>query len=52
MNLNENIALAKSILRKRSIEIGSEEYDEYLKIRELIGSDYSYIGILTRLRYR
>lgn len=51
MRLNENIALAKSILRKNNIEVDSDEYNDYLTIREFIGSDYSYIGILTRLRF-
>lgn len=48
MNINENIALAKSILRKQSI---SETDEDYLKIRELVGNSFGYVGILTRLRY-
>lgn len=48
IKLNENIALAKSILRKNNL---SEKDEDYLKIREMTGTDYSYVGILTRLRY-
>lgn len=48
MKINENIALAKSILRKNSI---SETDGDYLKIKELVGKSVGYIGILTRLRY-
>ncbi len=48
IKLNENIALAKSILRKNGIP---ETNEDYLKIREFVGKDYSYIGILTRLRF-
>jgi len=48
MNINENIALAKSILKKQSI---AETDEDYLKIRELVGNSFGYVGILTRLRY-
>ncbi len=51
MKINENIALAKSILKKNSIEPDSEEYKDYLKIRDIVGTEYAYIGILTRLRF-
>jgi hypothetical protein len=51
MKINENIALAKSILRKNNIEIDSDEYKDYLKIRDIVDKEYSYIGILTRLRF-
>lgn len=45
---NENIALAKAILRRNNID---EKDVDYLKIREIVGTDYSYVGILTRLRF-
>ena len=48
IKINENIALAKSVLRKNNL---SEKDEDYLKIREMVGTDYSYVGILTRLRY-
>lgn len=48
IKINENVALAKSILRKNNL---SEKDEDYLKIREMVGTDYSYVGILTRLRY-
>lgn len=48
IKLNENIALAKSILRKNSI---AEDNEDYLKIREMVGTAFSYVGILTRLRF-
>jgi hypothetical protein len=51
MKINENIALAKSILRKSGIEVDSDEYKDYLKIRDIVGKEYAYIGILTRLRF-
>ena len=51
MKINENIALAKSILKKNGIEPDSEEYKDYLKVREIVGTEYAYIGILTRLRF-
>ena len=48
IKLNENIALAKSILRKNGI---TEDDEDYLKIREMVGTAVSYVGILTRLRF-
>ena len=48
IKLNENIALAKSILRKNGI---TEDNEDYLKIREIVGTAFSYVGILTRLRF-
>jgi hypothetical protein len=51
MKINENIALAKSILRKSGIEVDSVEYKDYLSIRDIVGKEYAYIGILTRLRF-
>lgn len=48
IKINENVALAKSILRKNNL---SDKDEDYLKIREMVGTDYSYVGILTRLRY-
>jgi hypothetical protein len=48
IKLNENIALAKSILRKNGI---AEDNEDYLKIREMVGTAFSYVGILTRLRF-
>lgn len=48
IKLNENIALAKSILRKNEIP---EDNEDYLKIREIVGTAFSYVGILTRLRF-
>jgi hypothetical protein len=48
IKLNENIALAKSILRKNG---ATEDNEDYLKIKEIVGTSFSYIGILTRLRF-
>ena len=48
IKVNENIALAKSILRKNGI---AEDNEDYLKIREMVGTAFSYVGILTRLRF-
>lgn len=48
IKLNENIALAKSILRKNDV---AEDNEDYLKIREIVGTAFSYVGILTRLRF-
>ena len=48
---NENIALGKAILNKQKIVKGSPEYDDYLKIRELVGNSNGYVGILTKLRF-
>ena len=49
--INENIAYAKSILNKSGITVDSEEYSDYLKIRELCGVNAGYVGILTKLRF-
>lgn len=51
MKLNENIAYAKSILNKNGINKDSEEYQDYLKIREICGRYNGYVGILTKLRF-
>lgn len=51
MKLNENIAYAKSILNKREITNNSEEYKDYLKIREICGRNNGYVGILTKIRF-
>jgi len=39
IKINENIALAKSVLRKNNL---SQKDEDYLKIREMVGTDYSY----------
>lgn len=49
--INENIAYAKSILNKVKITPDSTEYQDYLKIREICGTDNGYVGILTKLRF-
>lgn len=49
--LNENVVWAKSILLKNSIDKDSEEWDDYLKIREICGNNNAYVGILTKLRF-
>ncbi len=51
MRINENIAYAKSILSKLGITTDSEEYSDYLKIRELCNNNPGYVGILTKLRF-
>lgn len=51
MKLNENIAYAKSILNKNGITKDSDEYQDYLKIREICGRYNGYVGILTKLRF-
>jgi len=51
MRINENIAYAKSILNKSGINQDSPEYGDYLKIREIVGNDNGYVGILTKLRF-
>lgn len=51
MRVNENIAYAKSILNKSGINQDSPEYQDYLKIREIVGNDNGYVGILTKLRF-
>lgn len=50
--INENIALSKSILAKKNITSDSPEYKDYLKIREICGVNYGYVGILTRIRFQ
>jgi hypothetical protein len=50
MKINENIALAKSILRKNGIEVDSDEYKDYLKIRDIVGKEYAYIGISNKIK--
>lgn len=49
--INENISYAKSILNKKGINIDSDEYKDYLKIRDICGSNHGYVGILTKIRY-
>ena len=49
--INENIAYAKSILNKNGITSDSEEYQDYLKIREICKNKNGYVGILTRIRF-
>lgn len=49
--INENIAYAKSILNKNGITPDSEEYQDYLKIREICGGSNGYVGILTKIRF-
>lgn len=51
MKLNENIAYAKSILNKNGISKDSDEYNDYLRIREICGRNNGYVGILTKLRF-
>lgn len=51
MKINENIAYAKSVLVKNGITPDSPEYKDFLKIREICGSDHGYVGILTKLRF-
>jgi hypothetical protein len=51
MKINENVAFAKSILNKVGINSESEEYKDYLTIREICGQNTGYVGILTRLRF-
>ena len=49
--LNENIAFAKSVLKKQNILPDTEDYKDYLRIRELCGDNHGYVGILTKLRF-
>lgn len=49
--INENIAYSKSILNKKGITTDSELYSDYLKIREICGSNNGYVGILTKIRF-
>jgi hypothetical protein len=51
MKLNENIAYARSILNKNGISPESDDYQDYLKIREICGNNNGYVGILTKLRF-
>ncbi len=51
MRINENIVFAKSILKKQNILPDSEEYKDYQKIRDMVGTDNGYVGILTKLRF-
>ena len=48
--INENISLARAILNRNNIKEGTDEFNDYLKIRELCGTSFGYVGILTRLR--
>jgi hypothetical protein len=48
MRINENIALAKAILKRNDVP---ETNEDYLKIRQMVGTEYNYVGILTRLRF-
>lgn len=52
MKLNENIALAKSILNKLGITPESTEWEDYLKIRKICNNNHGYVGILTRIRFQ
>lgn len=49
--LNENISLAKSIMKRSGIDSNSPEWGDYLKIREMCGNSHGYVGILTRIRF-
>jgi len=49
--INENIAYSKSILNKSGITPDSEEYQDYLTIRKICGSNNGYVGILTKIRF-
>jgi hypothetical protein len=51
MKINENIAYSRSILNKLNINQDSELYNDYLKIREICGSNHGYVGILTKIRF-
>lgn len=51
MKINENIAYSRSILNKLNITRDSELYNDYLKIREICGSNNGYVGILTKIRF-
>lgn len=51
MKINENIAYSRSILNKLNITKDSELYNDYLKIREICGSNNGYVGILTKIRF-
>ena len=49
--INENVALAKSILNKSGITPDSPFWSDYLKIREICGQNNGYVGILTKIRF-
>ena len=49
--INENISYARSILSKTGIDRDSDEYQDYLKIREICGTNNGYVGILTKIRF-
>ena len=49
--INENIDYAKAILNKSGISYESEEYKDYLRIRELCDRNNGYVGILTKIRF-
>ena len=49
--INENVAYAKSILSKKGIGVDSTEYADYLKIRDICGTNNGYVGILTKIRF-
>jgi hypothetical protein len=51
VKINENIAYAKSILKKSGITQDSEEYKDYISIRKICGDNNGYVGILTRIRF-
>lgn len=51
MKINENIAYSRSILNKLGITKDTDEYKDYLKIREICRNSNGYVGILTRLRF-
>lgn len=38
-------------LKKSGIDSNSPEWNDYLKIREICGDSYGYVGILTRIRF-
>lgn len=46
MKINENVALAKSILNKAGVEESSDDYKDYLKIREVVGNSNGFVGCL------
>lgn len=51
MRVYENIALAKAILNRNNIVPDSDGWKDYLKIREIVGNNHGYVGILTKLRF-
>lgn len=50
--IKENVALSKAILNKQGITTESPEYTDYLKIRDICGTNHGYVGILTRIRFQ